>query len=54
MVIIRDSQHGPYITLKFVGKTHAQYDQLKKTLKKMLAVFPEIDWKHGVNTNALD
>ena len=54
MVIIRASQNGPYLTLKFEGKTQAQYDQLKKTLKKMLAVFPEIDWKHGVNTNALD
>ncbi len=54
MAIIRASQNGPYVTLKFEGKTQVQYNQMKQILKKMLTAFPEIDWKHGVNTNALD
>lgn len=54
MAIVRASQNGPYITVKFEGKTQAQYDTLKKTLKEVLSRHPEIDWKQGVNTHALD
>ena len=54
MVIIRASQNGPYITLKFEGKTQTQYDLLKKTLKQILSKYPEIDWTTGVNTHSLD
>lgn len=54
MAIIRASQNGPYITIKFEGKTQQQYDQIKKTLKNMLAKHKEIDWTKGVNTSALD
>lgn len=53
MAIIRASQNGPYITLKFEGKTQNQYNELKATLKKMLEAYPEIDWSQGVNTHAL-
>ncbi len=53
MAIVRASQNGPYITLKFEGKTQAQYDELKRTLKLILEAYPEIDWKQGVNTHAL-
>lgn len=54
MAIVRASQNGPYITLKFEGKTQAQYDALKQTLKTVLKKYPEIDWSQGVNTHALD
>jgi phosphomannomutase / phosphoglucomutase len=54
MAIVRASQNGPYITVKFEGKTQDQYDQMKKTLKKILSQHPEIDWSQGVNTHALD
>lgn len=54
MAIVRASQNGPYITLKFEGKTKAQYDALKKELKTLLSAHPEIDWSKGVNTHALD
>lgn len=54
MAIVRASQNGPYITVKFEGKTQAQYDQVKKQLKEMLSKYPEIDWTQGVNTHALD
>ena len=54
MAIVRASQNCPYITVKFEGKTQAQYDALKKTLKQILSSYQEIDWSKGVNTHALD
>ncbi|NCN51227.1 MAG: phosphomannomutase/phosphoglucomutase [Candidatus Pacebacteria bacterium] len=54
MAIIRASQNGPYITVKFEGKTQAQYDNMKKTLKEILSAYSEINWDEGVNTHALD
>ncbi len=54
MAIIRASQNGPYMTVKFEGKTQKQYDQMKKTLKNMMKKYDEIDWNTGVNTHELD
>lgn len=54
MAIVRASQNGPYITVKFEGKTQKQYEGMKKILKLMLKKHPEIDWTQGVNTHALD
>ncbi len=54
MVIIRASQNGPYITIKFEGKTQEQYDNLKKKIKEILKKYSEIDWSQGVNINAFD
>jgi len=54
MAIVRASQNGPYITVKFEGKTQKQYDGMKAILKEILSKYKEIDWKSGVNTHALD
>lgn len=54
MAIVRASQNGPYITVKFEGKTQEQYDAMKRTLKEILSKYSEIDWSQGVNTHALD
>jgi phosphomannomutase / phosphoglucomutase len=54
MAIVRASQNGPYITVKFEAKTKEGYDQLKGELKTMLQAHPEINWAEGVNTHALD
>ena len=54
MAIVRASQNGPYITLKFEGKTQKQYENLKNQLRKMLKKHPEINWEKGVNTHAHD
>ena len=54
MAIVRASQNGPYITVKFEGKTQAVYDEMKHTLKEILSKYAEIDWKAGVNIHALD
>lgn len=54
MLIIRASQNGPYLTVKFEGKTQEAYDTLKHQVNTILRMFPEIDFKTGVNTSALD
>ncbi len=52
MVVVRASQNGPYITIKFEAKTQKQYDELKLKLKNLLESHSEIDWSYGVNTDA--
>lgn len=54
MVVIRASQNGPYITIKFEGKNQEQYDTLKIKIREILKKYPEIDWGSGVNTKAFD
>ena len=54
MVIVRASQNGPYITVKFEGKTQEQYDDLKFKIRDILKKYPEIDWSVGVNTHAFE
>ena len=54
MAIVRASQNGPYITVKFEGKTQEQYDNLKIKIRDILKKYPEIDWSVGVNTHAFE
>lgn len=54
MLIVRASQNGPYLTIKFEAKTKAAYNKLKKQVNKILHTFSEIDFKSGVNTTELD
>lgn len=54
MAICRASQNGPYITVKFEGKTQEIYDEVKQQLKEILSKYQEIKWDEGVNTHALD
>lgn len=54
MLIVRASQNGPYLTVKFEGKTQAAYDLLKHKVKEILLKYPEIDFNTGVNTASLD
>lgn len=54
MVIIRASQNGPYVTIKFETKNQKQYDNLKLKIKKILLKYPEIDWSSGVNIHAFE
>ena len=53
MLIVRASQNGPYLTVKFEGKTVEVYDMLKKQVSEILRKFSEIDFSTGVNTKAL-
>ena len=54
MMIVRASQNGPYLTIKFEGKTQEKYDQLKNQVGKILHSLKEIDFKSGVNVSSLD
>lgn len=54
MVIVRASQNGPYLTVKFEAKTDEKYIELKKKIKDILQKYKEIDFASGVNKEALD
>lgn len=54
MVIIRASQNGPYITVKFEGKTQEQYDELKTAIHEILSKYEQIKFDEGVNTDAFE
>ncbi len=54
MAIIRASQNGPYVTIKFEGKTQEEYDELKKQVGDLLKTHKEIDWTTGVNTDSFN
>jgi phosphomannomutase/phosphoglucomutase len=51
MFVIRYSQNGPYLTIKFEAKTKDKYDYLKKYIKDLLLKYPEIDWSSDININ---
>jgi len=53
MMIVRASQNGPYLTVKFEGRTQASYDILKKQVSDILHKYPEVDFTSGVNIGAL-
>jgi len=52
MFIIRYSQNGPYITIKFEAKTKDKYEKLKKYISKLLHQFREVDWHNEIRVNA--
>ncbi len=54
MLIVRASQNGPYLTVKFEGKSQEAYEVLKKQVKEILHKFSEVDFTSGVNTTALE
>lgn len=54
MAIVRASQNGPYITVKFEGKSQETYNQIKNQVKAILKKYAQIDWNKGVNMRALD
>lgn len=51
MAVIRYSQNGPYLTIKFEAKTKTKYDKLKKYLSDLLHRYEEIDWHSKINLN---
>jgi len=53
MLIVRASQNGPYLTVKFEAKTQIAYNRLKQQVSDILHKFKEIDFKSGVNTSSL-
>ncbi|MCX6763294.1 MAG: phosphomannomutase/phosphoglucomutase [Candidatus Moranbacteria bacterium] len=53
MLVVRYSQNGPYLTIKFEGRTEEKYAELKKYLGQLLHNYPEINLSEGVNVDAL-
>ncbi len=53
-LIIRPSQNGPYLTIRFDSKDSDKYQNIKVSLKKLLQQYPELDWHAGTNLDALD
>jgi len=53
MMIVRASQNGPYLTIKFEGKSQEKYDELKSQVNKILHSLKEIDFSTGVNVDSL-
>lgn len=54
MFVIRYSQNGPYLTIKFEAKTDKRYNELKRYINKLLHSYEEIDWGYGVNVDSLE
>ncbi len=56
MFVVRYSQNGPYLTIKFEAREKGKYDELKNYISKLLHRFPEIEWDNEirVNVEALD
>lgn len=56
MFVVRASQNGPYLGIKFESRTEAGYEKLRMYLSSLLHSFPEIDWqsKISANTEELD
>ncbi len=54
MLIVRASQNGPYLTVKFEAKSKKMYDVLKKQVSNILHSLKEVDFKSGVNVDSLN
>jgi phosphomannomutase len=53
MFIIRYSQNGPYLTIKFEAKSEDKYASLKNYINDLLHNYTEVDWNYGVNVESL-
>jgi len=53
MIVVRYSQNGPYLTIKFEAQAEQKYLELKKYIYETLKLYPEINWNEGVNLDSL-
>jgi phosphomannomutase/phosphoglucomutase len=51
MFVIRYSQNGPYLTIKFEARVQDKYNFLKGYIKKLLRNYEEVDWNSKINVN---
>jgi phosphomannomutase / phosphoglucomutase len=51
MFVIRYSQNGPYLGIKFESRTEAGYDKLRAYLAELLHRFPEVEWENKIAAN---
>lgn len=53
MMIVRFSQNGPYLTVKFEAKDKKVYEERRVYMRDLLKKYPEMDWSFGVNEDLL-
>ncbi len=53
MIVVRSSQNGPYLTLRFESKTASGYNHLKNKLAELFRKHPEINLQTSTNTDSL-
>lgn len=51
MFVIRYSQNGPYLGIKFESKTKEGYEKLRAYLADLLHQFPEVEWENKIAAN---
>ncbi len=51
MAVIRYSQNGPYLTIKYEAKTLKRHEELRKYINDLLHKYKEIDWNAKINLN---
>jgi len=51
MFVLRYSQNGPYVTIKFESRDAEGYENLKQRIAALLREFPEVDWNNPISTN---
>ena len=51
MMILRYSQNGPYITVKFEAQDDAIYEERKKYMRELLEQYDEIKWDGDLAVN---
>jgi phosphomannomutase/phosphoglucomutase len=49
MLIVRASQNGPYITIKYEAKDETIYKELGEKISSFLKQDPKVNWSEGVN-----
>jgi len=54
MLVVRASQNGPYLTVKFEAKEQDKFDLLKKQISDILHQLSEVDFSKGSNTESLN
>lgn len=53
MFVVRYSQNGPYLTVKFESQDRKKYDELRTYISSLLKTHKEIDWSFGANLDEL-
>lgn len=51
MFVVRYSQNGPYLGIKFESRTEEGYNQLRAYLADLLHQFPEVEWDNKIAAN---
>jgi phosphomannomutase/phosphoglucomutase len=51
MLVVRYSQNGPYLTIKFEAKTQERYDEIKRYVRNLLDNTGHIEWGNDISTN---